>query len=283
MGLRGRIRSTAVLVLAVSVVVTVFLVACSGPDQFGGEGISPSATGEPAAASTPVTEPESTPTADPTPTEEVTPEPEPTATEEPAEPTSTPEPTAEPEPTPTDEPEEPTPTPQPVPPGDALPVLEELSDGGYILANEGDRTADQLAQAYIDADAHLARLEEWGFQQHVFREFTRNPTGEGDTLPAYVLATVNVYGSPEQADLALQWLERLQVSQGATVVDPPDIGDAALSMTQQTTTGEAVAWVIYRLDDRIYIYYAQGNEPMPEATRIATTVHQRLRGEGESA
>lgn len=271
----------SIVLLPAAIAFALLLNACSGPDQFGGDVQTPTATVEITATETPTSPPEPSPTPVSTPSPEATPEPDPTPTDEPVEPTATPEPdpTPEPEPTPT---EEPTATPQPVPAADTLPDVEDLSEGGFILVNEGDRTADQLAQAYIDPAAHLARLEEWGFRQHVFREFTRNSTGEGDTLPTYVLATVNVYGSPEQADLARQWLERLQVSQGATVIDPPEIGDAALAMSQQTSTGEAVAWVVFTLGDRVHIFYAQGNEPMPEAVLVATNVYRRLSGGNET-
>lgn len=244
------------------------LASCSGPDQFADPPSSPNTPSPTSLATeagdvTPVATDEDSATAtlaaEPTPTE--------------APPTPTPEPTVEPTPT-----EEPTPTPEPVTPMDALPRLEELPDGGYIVANQGDRTADQLANAYTDSAAHQARLEEWGFQQHVFREFTRNETGPDDTRPTYVLATVNVYGSAEQADMALQWLEDFQVNQGATTVEPPQVGNAAVAITVTTSQGEPTASVYVRLDSRVLIYYAQDNEPLPEVVGLAERVLGRLTG-----
>lgn len=253
------------------------LAACTGPDEFGGDAPSPSptATIEPTVTPTPTVEP--SPTPEPTPTEEPTPEPtpEPSPTEEPAEtPTPEAEPTTEAEPT--EEAPEPTEAAQVPGAMESLPGLEELGEGGYIVADQGERTADQLAQAYTDSNTHLQRLDEWGFQQHVYREFTRNEGDSDNELPRYVLATINVYGSPELADLALQWLERLQLNQGATSVDPPDLGDAAVAVTVRTTQGEETASVYIRSGDRTYIYYAQGSEPLPKVLEVAARVFERL-------
>jgi len=251
------------------------MAACSGPDQFGG------------GAPTPVPSPTTVPTEQPSPTPEpeptATPEPSPTATPEP-EPSPTPEPvpedtpTPELEPTPEPEPTEP-PTPAPQPPGamDSLPILEDFGEGGYILADQGERSAEELARAYIEFSAHLQRLEDWGFQQHVFREFTRT-VGESDAEPPrYVLATVNVYGSPEQAAMALQWLERLQLNQGATSVEPPDLGDDAVAVTVRTSQGEDTASVYLRSGNRTYIYYAQGDNPLPLVMDLSQQVFERLK------
>ena len=56
------------------------------------------------------------------------------------------------------------------------------------------------------------------------------PADSGD-LPYDVLATVNEYGSPEQANDALLWLKSLALSQGASEVDPPRVGDASVALT----------------------------------------------------
>lgn len=252
--------------------------ACTGPDEFGGGAPSPSPTAEPSPTATEVPSTDATPEPEVTATPDLAPEPTPTemdAVE--VTPTEAVEPTPEPEPTPT-EPPEPSPTPQPPSAMESLPQLEELSDGGYIVANDGDRTAEQLARAYTDSTAHLLRLEEWGFQQHVFREFTRNASGPDDPLPTYILTTVNVYGSPEQAEDALRWLERLQLNLGATGAEAPEIGEDIVALVVPTAQGEPTASVYVRIGPRIYVYYAQGNEPLPEVTAIATGVHQRLYG-----
>lgn len=280
---RGRFRRWLVII---GVSTTLLLAACSGPDQFGMDVVSPTPGITPTATLAPAPEPTSSPTVTPTATREPTPEPSPTPEEPESTPTPTLEPTPEQEPTagPTEATEEPTPEAQQVTAMEALPRLEELTpDSGYIVADQGDRTADQLAQAYMDSGAHLARLEEWGFMQHVFREFTRPPSGPEDTLPSYVLATVNIYGSPEQADMAMQWIERSQVNQGSVVVDAPDVGDAAVAMTQRTSQGEDAAWIVYRHGDRVYIYYAQGSRPLDEVSAVATRVFERLSNSGEIA
>jgi hypothetical protein len=264
--------------------VTVLVVSsCTGPDEFGGAASESTPVPSPTAAD----EPEPTATAEVavTPTPDATPEPTPppSPTPEPEE-TATPtvEPTPEAEPTPT-EPPEPTPTPAPPSAMESLPTAEELSESGYIVADQGDRTAEQLARAYTDTTAHLLRLEEWGFQQHVYREFNRLGANPDDPVPGYVLTTVNVYGSPEQAETALQWLERLQLNLGATAVDAPQLGDAAVALTIPTAQGEQTASVYVLKEERVYIYYAQGNDPLPMVTGIATRVFERLEEHGQVA
>ena len=279
---RGRFRR----LLTVTGVLTVLLLAgCSGPDQFGINPLTPVVVVTATATSVPIPEPQPSPTASPTVTPEPTPEPSPTPEVE-RTPSPSPEPTDEPEPTAaaSEEADAATATPSQVDAMDALPRLEELNpEAGYVVADQGERTADQLAQAYMDSNAHLARLEEWGFVQHVFREFTRGESGPEDTLPTYVLATVNVYGSPEQADMAMQWIERSQISQGSIVVDAPDVGDAAIALTHRTSQGEDAAWVVYRYGSRVYIYYAQGNQPLDEVFTVAERVFERIANPGEIA
>lgn len=262
-----------------SLLVLLLLAACSGPDEFRDDPPPPTPTTAPS--------PTEASESEPSPTEEVVPTP---TTEDVADVTPTSDATAEPtaeetpeaEPTPTEE-VEPTPTAEPISAMEALPRLEELTDGGYVVADQGDRNAEQLAGAYNDSAAHLARLEQWGFRQHVFREFTRNETGPDDPLPTYVLATVNVYGSVEQADLALQWVADYHVNQGATIVDAPDVGDAAVALTVPTSQGEPTASIYVRSGDRMYAFYAQDNDPLAEVTAIAQRVFERLQNAGQTA
>jgi hypothetical protein len=275
-----RARQARTLLLSTGLIAVFVLVSCSGPDEFGGASTTPVSTSVPSPTATEDTEIQATPTGSMTSSPTVEADSTPTPTD--AEPSPTAEPTQEPEPTPTEEPE-PIPTTQAISAMDALPRLEELTEAGYLVADQGDRTAEQLAQAYSDTTAHLVRLDEWGFQQHVFREFSRNETGPDDPLPTYVLATVNVYGSSEQADLALQWLGRFQTNQGQTAVDAPDLGDAAIALTVTTAQGEPSASLYIRLDARVYIYYAQGNEPLPEVVAIAERVFGRLTDQGRVA
>lgn len=278
----NRTRLARIRLAGISIAATLLLAACSGPDDFGDAQPTPTPIATETAAPSPTPEPEPSPTDEPTATSEPTPAASPTAESEPVtSPTVDVEPTADTEPT-TES------TPEPEPTGDvpsaeeALPSLEEVGEGGYMLVDQGERTAQQLAQAYMDADGHLERLEEWGFQQHVYREFTRNDSDQAEP-PRYILATVNVYGSPEQADIALQWLQGFQTNQGAGVVEAPQLGDASVALTVRTAQGEDTASVYVRLGDRTYIYYGQGANPLPKVLEVATRVVERLQGAGEIA
>lgn len=274
------------------------LVSCSGPDEFGDAPETPIVQSTPTATiqATPTEEPQATPTEEPvvTPTSEAsadeTPASDGSTTETPAVDVTpgaigTPAAPADGTPDPNASPpagNDATPTAEALNPMDALPRLEDLTAGSYVVANQGERSSEQLAGAYADPTAHLLRLDEWGFKQHVFREFTK-AEGAVEALPAYVLATVNVYGSPEQADLALQWLEDFQVNQGAQSVEAPDLGDAAVAVTLPTRDGEQTASVYIRLGPSTYIYYAEGNDPLPEVVAIAGHVFDRMDGDNQRA
>lgn len=271
--------------LAAALILTVVLAACSGPDEFGDS----SQTQTTAPVSTPINAGNVTPTraanASPT-SDDAT---ETTTTETPdadpasptVEQTPTVEGTPEPETTPTSE-VAPTATQEALGGMDSLPRLEELAESGYVVADQGERSDEQLARAYSDSTAHLLRLEEWGFRQHVYREFTRQ-AADDDPLPAYVLGTVNVYGSPEQADLALQWLEDLQINQGARTAAAPELGDAAVAITIATAQGTPTASVYVRFGSSTYIYYAEGGDPLPQMIAVAERVFERIGDEGRRA
>lgn len=272
----GHTRGVPRWLIAASLLIVLLLTACSGPDEFGDPipTATPTITPEPTVTATPTEEPEPTATEEPTPTVEPTAEATPTQTEEPEPP---PSPTVEPEPTASEpEPTEVPPTPSPTNPMDALPMLEELSDAGFIVADDGERSADQLAQSYIDPQAHLDRLEAWGFTRHVFREFSRQAVGEDDPIPTYVLATINVYGSPEQVADAMQWLESSRTNQGGSIIERPELGDSAVALTQPTVEGDIAGWVFFGYEDRVYIYYTQGLDPLPEALALAHRVWERI-------
>ncbi len=158
---------------------------------------------------------------------------------------------------------------------DPLPRPDELSEAGYIVADEGERSQEQLAGAYDDQTAHLLRLEEWGFRQHVYREFTRQAS-DANQRPPYVLATVNVYGSPAQANDAFKWLEDLQLNQGAKNAAAPEIGDAAVAITVATQEGIPTASVYVLYGSSTFVYYAQGGDPLPEVIAVAERVFERI-------
>jgi len=207
--------------------------------------------------------------------------PEATGTEpEQAEPTATA--TSEPNPTPTaaETPTEaptPSPTPLPLDLEASLPSIEQLGDPGYFLANQGSQSALDLANSYSDSSAHLERLDNWGFKEHLFREFGREPAGPDDALPSYVLATVNEYGSPEQAGEAMDWLESLNRSQGHEFVDPaPAFGDRAIASSVATADGTPSSIVFVQVGPRVYAYFAQGGQPLEFVMRLAEENTRRI-------
>ncbi len=246
-------------------VILLVAAACSGPET--NDDTDPTPTLMPTATASPTPSPTPTATLTPTPT----PSPTPTVTPTP---TLGPSATPEPSPTPTITP---TPTPEPLSLDESLPDLQELPAEGFVVANQGTLTALDLANAYADPSAHLDRLNEWEFKAHVFREFTHERSGPDDPLPAFMLATVNEYGSAEHADLALDWLKRLGTSQGQKSVEPPKVGDRAIASTVERADGAPTATVFVRYGPRVYAYYAEEGDPLPFVSDTAVLVFGRLK------
>jgi hypothetical protein len=259
------------LLLVVSLLLMV--VACAGPEDK--DDVDPTATAAEAAAASPTlpSSAEATPTATATAeleTATLTSSPTPSAT--PTIPAASP--TPEPSPTTT---LTASPTPVPVSLQDSLPSAELLPAEGFSLANQGSRSALDLANSYSDSSAHLERLDEWGFKEHLFREFGRESGGDGDPDPVFVLTTVNEYGGAEQALEALDWLRLLNASQGHAFADPdPEVGDAAIASTVDTADGTPTAIVFVQLGPRIYAYFAEGGQPLDFVLELATANTERV-------
>ena len=243
-------------------------VACTGPDDRDDVDGTLSITATtstvsiPVATGTPELAAQLTPTAAPSPTPTETPAP--TLTETPTPPTPTPEPT-------------PTPTQLPIGLEDSLPVAEELPGSGFFLANQGSRSALELAQSYADSSEHLVRLDSWGFKEHIFREFGRDDTSDGSELPGFVLTTVNEYGSADQAKDALDWLRSWNGSLGHVFVNPdPDLGAAAFASSVLTADGVTTAITYVQIGPRIYAYFAQGGDALEFSVDLATQNTDRI-------
>ncbi|MGE3845149.1 MAG: hypothetical protein AB7I50_26615 [Vicinamibacterales bacterium] len=144
----------------------------------------------------------------------------------------------------------------------------------YTIAEEGTRTAEELAEAYADPAAHLRRLDEWGFKRHIFRAFSLENSND-NRLPPTILATINLYGSDEQAEDALQWLRQLGTATGATDAEAPSIGDNAVALTVPTSDGVSTASIYVRDGAILFVYFAEGGDPLPAVTGIATKVFSR--------
>lgn len=265
-------RTLRVLVVGTLAVALAFAIAaCSGPES--SDDSDPTATLVPTEARAPTEEAESTATEEPEVTEEPTDQP----TEEPTEPEETAtqavEPTEEPSPTP--EPS-PTSTVQAIDLEEALPTADDFPNEGFALANQGFLSDLDLANAYSESSEHLERLDDWGFEEHYFREFN----GEGsddESVPSYVLTTGNVYGSPEQAEEAMDWLRRLNSNQGHEFVDPaPDLGDYSIASTVDTADGTPTAIIFVQVRERVYAVFASAGNPLEFVMTVAEKMMERL-------
>lgn len=125
---------------------------------------------------------------------------------------STPIPSPIPSPTPTPA-ATPTPTPMPTPTEesesnllDQLPVLDDLPNGFAVTSEKPDSAAD-IAASYPDPNAHLDRLQQWGFKQAAERYFEIPSPGLNDSMSKMILyySAVSEFGSPEQARQAIEF------------------------------------------------------------------------------
>jgi len=251
--------------LALTVLVMAIATACTGPDT--GDDRDPTPTPTETATPTPSPTPEP-----PMPTVEASPTVAPTATPEPT-PTTDASPTRSASPTVAA-----SPTAEPVASNAWLPTLAEMPGDGYFVAEEGSRTAQELANAYVDQAAHLRRLGEWGFKQHLYRAFARSSSSDTDTLPYAILTTINEYGSDEQADAALEWLRQLGTATGATPAEAPQIGENAVALTVPTSTGVPTASVYIRQGPTLFVYFGEGGDPLAAISTVAANVFSRQNG-----
>lgn len=233
------------------------VVACAGPETGDDRDPTPTPTATSTSTASPTPNP---PTVAASPTTEQTATPEATATRD-ASPEATSATVA-------------SPTATDVALSDRLPLLDDMPGQGYTITEEGTHTAEELAEAYSDAAAHLRRLEEWGFKRHLYRAFTHD-SADNDPLPPYILTTINEYGSDEQAESALQWLSQLGTATGATPAEPPKIGDNAVAQTVPTSSGVPTASIYVRDGAVLFVYFAQGGDPLPAVDSIATKVFSR--------
>jgi hypothetical protein len=144
---------------------------------------------------------------------------------------------------------------------------------GYTVAEDGTRTKQELANAYSDQAAHLRRLDEWGFKQHLYRAFVYS--GGDDRLPYSILTTINEYGSDEQAEAALQWLRQLGTATGAQDAEAPQLGDSAVALTVPTAAGVSTASIYIRQGPTLFVYFGEGGDPLPAIATVATNVFNR--------
>jgi hypothetical protein len=262
---RSRHRRQRKLPWLTAITATLLLIAaCSGPATGDDSDPTPTATATSIPTETPVATPTSEPTATVTPTVAAT-----------ASPTlgASPVTNASPSGSPSVASGSPTSVNQQL--KDELPTLAELPAEGFTISSEGTHTAQELANFYSDNAAHLQRLTDWGFKAHVYREFGHTSTGADDPLPYDILCTVNVYGSPDQAQMAIDFLKKLDLSLGKTEVEAPKVGDVSVALTVPTADGTPTASIYVRKGDSVYVYFAEGGKPLEAVTAIAQKVFAR--------
>ena len=56
-----------------------------------------------------------------------------------------------------------------------------------------------------------------------------------------------------------------------------------MAVTVPTAQGEQTASIYVRLGDSTYVYYGQGNDPLPVVTELAERVFERIDSDNERA
>ncbi|MCM8750425.1 hypothetical protein NET02_14840 [Thermomicrobiaceae bacterium CFH 74404] len=185
----------------------------------------------------------------------------------------------------------PTPTPAEIPgtPGataappasllDRLPGLADLPSGFALDYEDPDVTAPEIAANYPDPDAHLDRLQQWGFAGSAYREFSIPSPGVNDAMQRMIIfrAQVSRYGSPESTSEALRFqLETTRSRQGwnLTEVSTQPLGDETVALqgtAESDGTTFIVAVLLVRRGDLLYRYEGAslGYNPYPDVVSIA--------------
>lgn len=190
--------------------------------------------------------------------------------------------TPPPLPTPTSSPTPGTPGATPAPPAsllDRLPGLADLPAGFALDFEDPDVTAPEIAANYPDPNAHLDRLQAWGFAGSAYREFSIPSPGINDAMQRMIIfrAQVSRYSSPESTGEALRFqVEATKSRQGwsLTEVSTQPLGDETVALqgtVESQGTTFIVAVLLVRRGNLLYRYEGAslGYNPYPDVVAIA--------------
>lgn len=190
--------------------------------------------------------------------------------------------------TPVPSPEPGTPGARPAPPAsllDRLPGLTDLPAGFAIEYEDAEVTAAEIAANYPDPEAHLDRLQSWGFAGSAYREFSIPSPGVNDALQRMIVfrAQVSRYGSPDATSQALQFqasATRARPRWNLSEVSVPALGDETVALQGTVETDGAtfiVVVLLVRRGDLLYRYEGAslGYNPYPDVLTIADRVLRR--------
>jgi hypothetical protein len=152
-------------------------------------------------------------------------------------------PTAEPQPTATSEPEEESPSlavdaTVPAEPdrdisAETLPLLELLPTqdqvpAGLVLADEAERSKEEVIAAIGGTEEAAQLLEDWGWSGNAFRDFIADKDDPPPSGTTFLNVSVHRFADPESAANAMVFFsDQVIFVQGLEEVEPPAIGESA--------------------------------------------------------
>jgi hypothetical protein len=162
-----------------------------------------------------------------------------------------------------------------------MPLVSQVGEW-YWIVEEGPRSAEALAADYPDADAHRARLAEWGFSRAAYRTIEYLSEDEDDIpLGLHQLhVTVSEFASPAQAAAALEWEAAYarEANPGLEPVERPALSDglAVLAGTIRAPHVGPEAWTYVWVRTGAVVLHARGVADTDQTATVWTIVHDAV-------
>jgi hypothetical protein len=137
-----------------------------------------------------------------------------------------------------------------------LPLLEflptqEQVPAGLVLADEAERSKQDVALALGNTDEAFTLLDDWGWSGNAFREFVVPEDGEpGPGGTTFLNVSVHRFADAASAANAVTYFaDYVVINQGLTDVEPPAIGESTRLL--QGSPGDVPLTVLYVQDGPI--------------------------------
>ena len=144
---------------------------------------------------------------------------------------------------------------------------------GYTRTDNGTRDAAGVAASFPDPEDAAVKLEEFGWAENAYREFSLSDGGDNDTIVVNV--SIHRFSSEGNASNALVYFaEGGQTGSGlATVDDAPELGEESVTLQGATEGGNI--YVIYVREGR-FVFRIGGFSPTGDPRETTTGVTERI-------
>ncbi len=114
---------------------------------------------------------------------------------------------------------------------DFLPTQAQMP-AGFILADEAERSKEEVVAALGDTEEAALLLDEWGWSGNAYRDFTTDPDAPSPNGTTFLNFSVHRFADPESAaDALIVFSDQVIFGQGLQEVEAPAIGESARLLT----------------------------------------------------